>query len=555
MDETFEDVADTEEGKALEHAYTVAQTASKTLTEARQAVAKVRAARGYFDAKGMKGTGQPFQGGSKGFAKSRSEKGKFKSKSPGGKSKGLRTTYGPCFICCGSPTHGYAQCPDRWSKGGKKGHGKKGKFAKPSSSSASGKGSYYGYSSPYMNELPYSDYLVDLPDNSDLTSIYVLSLSNDKEAYDIGTAKVIIDTGATESVSGVASMARLLDSSGMDTSYRVCLADRPKFRFGNGQCQQATSRIDLDTVSMGTMSFYLLDGEAENTPPLVGGRDLQARRTALSYDNLCLVHECQMVPGRWMVNSIVVLNGKHILMDLNEKPRRLRAAPENWLSGLADERRVARGRDGLKPVLRNSCMKATESLQHLVPNAGKTAEECQGHDQEPVMDGVGETNFNDTGLSGSERVANMSVGESVQVLQIRGRQGQSACSCGCVLMMTIDERDELLEDIHRRSREAAQGLAQVRLTLRANGHRCGDQLEDSRTCRRSSATGHAKATTRPAAFGPTSMPPGRHVADVDCASATTPRVATRARTGLWARCRSMWKWRNESSARSTTRRI
>ena len=322
---------------SMEHAYTVAQTASKTLTEARQAVAKVRAARGYFDAKGMKGTGQAFQGVSKGPSKSKGEKGKGKSKILGGKAKGLRTSFGPCFMC-GSPSHGYAQCPDRWSKGAKKGSGKKGKLGKSSPSSASGKGTYYGYVPQYPNEAFYADYYVDLPDLTDLSTIYVLSLSTDEEAYAIGTAKVIIDTGATESVAGVASMAKLLNSSGVDTRYRVCLADRPKFRFGNGQCQQATSRIDLETLSMGTMSFYLLDGEAENTPPLVGGRDLQSRRTALSYDNLCLVHESRRVPGRWMVNNISLLKGKHILMDLNEQPRRLRTAPENWLHGLADEK-------------------------------------------------------------------------------------------------------------------------------------------------------------------------------------------------------------------------
>ena len=131
----------------------------------------------------------------------------------------------------------------------------------------------------------------------------------------MGTAvKVILDTGATESVAGVASMARLLDSAGMDTRYRVMLSDRPRFKSGNGLTQQATSRIDVETTAMGTMSFYLLDGDAENTPPLVGGRELQGRGAAISYENLCIAHQSRFTGGPWLVNHIHLLRGKHILM-------------------------------------------------------------------------------------------------------------------------------------------------------------------------------------------------------------------------------------------------
>ena len=115
--ESTGDVADTEEAKALESAYALAQTANKTLADARQAVAKVRAARGYFDPAGMKGTGKAFGGPAKG---AKSGKGKGGSRPSG---KGARTSFGPCFIC-GSPGHGYANCPDRWSKGGGKPGGK-----------------------------------------------------------------------------------------------------------------------------------------------------------------------------------------------------------------------------------------------------------------------------------------------------------------------------------------------------------------------------------------------------------------------------------------------
>ena len=84
--EDLKDVMDTDEGKELEQAYSVAQAATATLAKARQAVAKVRAARGYFDPSGMKGSSSSFKGSSKG-------KGKGKTSS--------KTGIGPCFICGG----------------------------------------------------------------------------------------------------------------------------------------------------------------------------------------------------------------------------------------------------------------------------------------------------------------------------------------------------------------------------------------------------------------------------------------------------------------------
>ena len=331
LNASFEDVGDSEEAKAYEHALTVSQAATKTLNEARQAVAKVRAARGYFDASGTKGTGQSFKGMSKGPSSSKSGKGKGFPR----KGKGSRTSFGPCFIC-GSPSHGYANCPDRWSKGQAKGssksRGKSGKGGKRPC--GAGKGSYYGETYHYTDSYPFYEFYVDISAYDDLDYVNVLSLTTDAEAYSLGTAKVILDTGATESVAGVASMARLLDNAGVETQYRVALSDRPRFKFGNGMTQQATSRIDIQTNAMGTMSFYLLDGEAENTPPLVGGRELQGRGAAISYEHLCIAHQSQSHGGQWLVNHVFLLRGKHILMDLNEIPLRMRGAPENWLLGL-----------------------------------------------------------------------------------------------------------------------------------------------------------------------------------------------------------------------------
>ena len=52
--------------KRLEEAYTLATEANRTLTEAKQAVARVRAARGYYNPAGMKGTTGTSSKGKKG---------------------------------------------------------------------------------------------------------------------------------------------------------------------------------------------------------------------------------------------------------------------------------------------------------------------------------------------------------------------------------------------------------------------------------------------------------------------------------------------------------
>ena len=151
--------------------------------------------------------------------------------------------------------------------------------------------------------------------------VNVLSLATDEEAFTRGAAKVIVDTGATESVAGISSMARLLDSAAPGLHYEVNLVDRPCFRFGNGLSQQATSRIDLFTNGFGPMSFYLLDNEAENTPPLVGGRELHGRKAVINYNDLTLVHENHVHPLRWQVSKLGMLKGKRIMLDLNATPQ------------------------------------------------------------------------------------------------------------------------------------------------------------------------------------------------------------------------------------------
>ena len=112
-----------ENEKRLEEAFVLAGEANRTLAEAKQAVAKVRAARGYYSPMGMKGKG-PSSKGKKGGSN--------------GKGKGFGGgTVGPCFIC-GMTGHGYQKCPDRWSSG----NGRGSSTSSPSSSRGSpcGKG-------------------------------------------------------------------------------------------------------------------------------------------------------------------------------------------------------------------------------------------------------------------------------------------------------------------------------------------------------------------------------------------------------------------------------
>ena len=126
------------------------------------------------------------------------------------------------------------------------------------------------------------DFFVDVSQYEDISNenyleetIYVMSLHDDRTVASQGVHMVTVDTGATESLCGANAMARILDTMNAPT-YEVSLADRSIFRFGNGFSQRATSRVDLDTNALGRLSFYILDGEAENTLPLLGGREMKA---------------------------------------------------------------------------------------------------------------------------------------------------------------------------------------------------------------------------------------------------------------------------------------
>eukprot|EP00438_Fugacium_kawagutii_P018226 Skav218341 [mRNA] locus=scaffold755:624672:632918:- [translate_table: standard] len=276
-----------EEDKRVEEAYTLAVEANRTLAEAKKAVAKVRAARGYYDPTGTKG--HTNAGRSKG----------------GGQGKGQM---GPCFICK-QPGHSYAQCPDRWSmsrssasssKGPAKGFGKAGKSQK-----GKNKGKTKAKRSYFMEYVPPSI-------NDDYEGgIYVMSLEEYEGFRTFPTQRVILDTGATESVAGVATMARVVNEGRF--AYTVSLDDRPNFRFGNGMSQRAVSKIEILTPSLGRISFYLLDGSAEMTPPLLGSKDLRTRRSFISYKGDWLAYYQDY---RWWASALSTMDSGHLAMDL-----------------------------------------------------------------------------------------------------------------------------------------------------------------------------------------------------------------------------------------------
>ena len=309
--------------RRVEEAYTLAAEANRTLSEAKQAIAKVRAARGYFDPSGVKGSPTRNKGKSKG-------KGKTKSKGSG--------SLGPCFTC-GRPGHTYMECPDRWSgssgaammvKGKSKGKGKKGSKGK-----MKGKTTYFTEYHP--------TFLVDYdnPEENVVPAIYVLSMEDvDSEFYKMAPQKVLLDTGATESVAGVAAMSRVIEDGKFD--YTITLNDRPKFKFGNGGSQRAVSRINLECPALGQVAFYLLDGGADYTPPLLGARDLRRRHSLISYKGDWLAHR-----GRdaWWASSLESTGSGHLALNLLEKKEPLQALLRRLHQGPFDAWRPGDDRD------------------------------------------------------------------------------------------------------------------------------------------------------------------------------------------------------------------
>ena len=273
------------EEKQHNEAYALASEATRTLQEARDAVKKVRQARGYY---------APEQNSGKGMSPSSA------SRSPTGSGKGYGSPGGkqrrPCFIC-GRPGHGYEQCPDCFSPGKHGGKGKKGKFQRQKgfSSKGKGRGSFY----------------------SDICTLTVL-WNEDARARN-SYSRVVIDTGASESAVGASSLDKLLSQGKF--AYEVSTDDRPVFRFGNGLRMQALSRVDLKGTALGELSFYVLGGTAENTPPLLGSKVMHQLNALVSYANNILMFEAGTLEMRdrgLFAVPIEVWPSWHLTLDLQE---------------------------------------------------------------------------------------------------------------------------------------------------------------------------------------------------------------------------------------------
>ena len=107
---------------------------------------------------------------------------------------------------------------------------------------------------------------------------------------------------------------RLVQQGGFQ--YHVDLEDRPVFRFGNGQQSRAVSRVDLTSTALGTLSFYVLDGEASNTPPSLCGRSLRSIGAIMAYDQNLFIYNDKASGSQWMAVKMQPLPSAHVSVDL-----------------------------------------------------------------------------------------------------------------------------------------------------------------------------------------------------------------------------------------------
>ena len=296
-----------EEEEALvvqeQEAAVLAAEAAKTLQEARQAIQKVRAARGYYPL-----------GGKKGGLSGHAAKGKSSAKGLGkgkGKSSGKPSGKGGCLIC-GRFGHFFRDCPNRHAKGA-------GKLGKKGANMWMDQVYHMYFIDAPAENLPETepmepildriveptdadlekqnlqfhqvDPLLTIPDKFE--QALVLSLETAMMAAVDGTPGFILDTGATENAVGVKTLQTMIQRTGVQ--HMVTLDDRPVFKFGDGLSLRACSKVTLFGTGLGEVHFYTLDGDhrpqthnAENTPALLGSKFLREARATISYDRLCL---------------------------------------------------------------------------------------------------------------------------------------------------------------------------------------------------------------------------------------------------------------------------
>ena len=276
-----DDAADGPEEAHFKEAYNIAGEANKTLREAKEAVRRVRQARGYYAPESSTGKGMSFQSAAKSHGKGKGGAGKS--------GKG----FGPCFIC-GKPDHGYRQCPDRFAKG----KGQKGLKGKPK-----GKG---------KGKVMYHDIHLDI-----FSALWDAVTSKERLAN-----WALLDTGATENAVGSEALDGLISQGSY--GFSVVTDDRPVFRFGNGLKDQAVSRVDLHDTSLGPLSFYVLGGTGRTTPPLIGARTLRSKQVMISYaDGVFMYRNNPVEPTSQCTVTLHPMQSGHMAIDLAEIPAKL----------------------------------------------------------------------------------------------------------------------------------------------------------------------------------------------------------------------------------------
>ena len=329
----------------------LAAEATKTLAEARAAISRVRAARGYYPLGGKKG-GSP-AGGGKG-----SKAGKSKGKSFGkfgGKSSA--SSSGPGCLICGSGSHFFRDCPQRFKGGPGKGKGTgKAYWAEPVYSIYWGQadasedfGDLYAIHSevhqvfddagqpletetgPDHPEVYYrrprdgDDYealcyegdpaseqnLEDTtyePEPEELADYQfsfgvfdAVGLSQEPPAVEHA---LVISLEAAYLMATTGSPGFVLDTGATESAvgvrtlqtilektkarHTVSRLHRPLFKFGDGLSLRASSRVTLYGTALGEISFFVLDGDSRPQTHQAENTPLKQAKANISYEHMCL---------------------------------------------------------------------------------------------------------------------------------------------------------------------------------------------------------------------------------------------------------------------------
>jgi len=113
-----------------------------------------------------------------------------------------------------------------------------------------------------------------------------MSLHDDRTVSTQGVHMVIVDTGATELVCGANAMTRIYESADLrGVTCRPTNIPVWKWFVTKGNL---TSGPDHECP--GQVEFLHLDGEVENTPPLLGGREMKERKAIVAYCGSYFAH-------------------------------------------------------------------------------------------------------------------------------------------------------------------------------------------------------------------------------------------------------------------------